>query len=66
MIDSIISRARTHGTKALAAALLALAGATPALAWEPTKPVEFVIPAAPAAAPTRWRACCRASSSSTS
>lgn len=45
MIDSIISRARTHGTKALAAAVLALAGATPALAWEPAKPVEFVIPA---------------------
>src|SRR5687768_6662888 len=45
MIDSIISRARSHGTKALAAAVLALAGATPVLAWEPAKPVEFVIPA---------------------
>ena len=45
MIESIFTRARTRGTQALAAALLALAGTTPALAWEPTKPVEFVIPA---------------------
>src|SRR5215207_4850478 len=45
MIESIFSRARTRGTQAVAAALLALAGTTPALAWEPTKPVEFVIPA---------------------
>src|SRR5215207_4693131 len=45
MIESIFSRARTRGTQAVAAALLALAGTTPALAWEPTKPVEFVVPA---------------------
>ena len=29
---------------------------SPAAAWEPTKTVEFIVPAAPAAAPIRWRA----------
>jgi len=48
----------------LAAFGIAVSGQTMAAsgAWEPTKPVEFVIPAA---APTRWRACSRASWSST-
>ncbi len=36
---------RSGLSKAFAASLLAMAGAAPAFAWEPTKPVEFVIPA---------------------
>jgi len=35
-------------------ALLALT-AVPAVAWEPSKPVEIVVAAARAALPTRWR-----------
>jgi len=45
MIKSFASRVRSCRTKVCAAALLALAAAVPAYAWEPTKPVEFVVPA---------------------
>ena len=45
MIKSLASRVRSCRTKVCTAALLALAAATPAFAWEPTKPVEFVVPA---------------------
>lgn len=45
MIKSFASRVRSCRTKVCAAALLTLAAAVPAYAWEPTKPVEFVVPA---------------------
>ncbi|MBS0342069.1 MAG: tripartite tricarboxylate transporter substrate binding protein [Proteobacteria bacterium] len=45
MIKSLASRVRSCRTKVCAAAVLALAAAVPAHAWEPTKPVEFVVPA---------------------
>jgi putative tricarboxylic transport membrane protein len=45
MIKSLVSRVRSCRTKVCTAALLALAAASPAFAWEPTKPVEFVVPA---------------------
>lgn len=45
MIKSFASRVRSCRTKVCAAALLALAAAVPAYAWEPSKPVEFVVPA---------------------
>jgi len=35
--------------------LLALSISTPAFAWEPTKPVEFVIPAGTGGGADRWR-----------
>jgi putative tricarboxylic transport membrane protein len=45
MFKTLVSKWGGGSAKACAAALVALAGATPALAWEPAKPVEFVIPA---------------------
>ena len=45
MLKSMISHSPTRLAGAFAAALLGLGAATPALAWEPTKPVEFVVPA---------------------
>ena len=45
MSESFISRPGFRRARAAAAALLALAIAPPVFAWEPTKPVEFVIPA---------------------
>jgi putative tricarboxylic transport membrane protein len=46
MIRNLISRTRACGASLATAAVMALAVATPAFAaWEPTKPVEFVIPA---------------------
>ena len=49
---------RHIGRQCLGGAILGLlcAGTAAAAAWEPAKPVDFVVPAAPAAAPTRWRA----------
>ena len=44
MIQDVLSHFRAGPASACAAALLALTAA-PALAWEPAKPVEFVIPA---------------------
>ncbi|HEX2541663.1 MAG TPA: tripartite tricarboxylate transporter substrate-binding protein [Caldimonas sp.] len=44
-MKSFISPFRTGPAKACAAALLAFAAIAPAHAWEPSKPVEFVIPA---------------------
>ena len=45
MIDDLVSRSPARVARACAAAVLALAGAPAAFAWEPTKPVEFVVPA---------------------
>ena len=45
MLESMISQSRSRLALAFAGALTALCAAGPALAWEPTKPVEFVIPA---------------------
>ena len=45
MLTSMISKSRNRVACAVAGALMALGTATPALAWEPTKPVEFVVPA---------------------
>jgi tripartite-type tricarboxylate transporter receptor subunit TctC len=45
MMKNVLSLFRASPAKACAAALLAVAGTAPAYAWEPTKPVEFVIPA---------------------
>ena len=45
MIMSFTSETKTRLARAAAAALLGLAIALPVFAWEPTKPVEFVIPA---------------------
>ncbi len=44
MIKDVISHFRRPAS-VCAAALLAVAGTAPAFAWEPTKPVEFVVPA---------------------
>ena len=45
MIKAFVSCSTVRCAQALAAAAVTLAAASPALAWEPTKPVEFVIPA---------------------
>ena len=45
MIDDLVSRSRQRVARACAVAVLALAAATPVFAWEPSKPVEFVVPA---------------------
>ncbi|HSW08909.1 Bug family tripartite tricarboxylate transporter substrate binding protein [Aquabacterium sp.] len=45
MIHKLISRPAARLAGVCAAALLAIAGTTPAHAWEPSKPVEFVVPA---------------------
>ena len=45
MINDIVSHCRSRVARCTAAALLALTIAGPAFAWEPSKPVEFVIPA---------------------
>ena len=45
MIDDLVSRSRMRVAGACAVAVLALAAAPAALAWEPSKPVEFVVPA---------------------
>jgi putative tricarboxylic transport membrane protein len=45
MIKQAISRSHSRVAKVAAAAALALQVASPAFAWEPTKPVEFVVPA---------------------
>ena len=45
MSKSFISRPGTGLARAAAAALLSLAIAPPVFAWEPAKPVEFIIPA---------------------
>jgi putative tricarboxylic transport membrane protein len=45
MIDDLVSRSRMRVAGACALAALALAAAPAALAWEPSKPVEFVVPA---------------------
>ena len=42
---STLSRTRPHFWAILAATLAGLAAAAPASAWEPEKPVEFVVPA---------------------
>jgi tripartite-type tricarboxylate transporter receptor subunit TctC len=44
-MKNIASHTRSWRAKAFGVAALALAAAAPAFAWEPTKPVEFVIPA---------------------
>ena len=45
MIDDHVSRSRMRVAGARAVAALALAAAPAAFAWEPSKPVEFVVPA---------------------
>ena len=45
MIKSLFSRTQPRPIRLCLGALLALAVSAPALAWEPTKPVEFVVPA---------------------
>ncbi len=45
MIDELVSRSPARVARACAMAVLALAGAPCAFAWEPSKPVEFVVPA---------------------
>ena len=45
MTKTFNSETKTHLARAAAAALLGLVIALPVFAWEPTKPVEFVIPA---------------------
>lgn len=45
MIRKLVSRPAARLTTAIVTAVLALAGSGAALAWEPTKPVEFVVPA---------------------
>ena len=45
MIGQAISRSHIRLAKVAAAAMLSLQVAAPAFAWEPTKPVEFVVPA---------------------
>jgi putative tricarboxylic transport membrane protein len=44
-MNAFVSCSMLRSVQALAAAALALTLASPAQAWEPTKPVEFVIPA---------------------
>jgi tripartite-type tricarboxylate transporter receptor subunit TctC len=45
MIKNLFSPFRACRTRVCAAAVMALALAAPSHAWEPTKPVEFVVPA---------------------
>jgi len=45
MIDDLVSRSSARVARACAVAVLALAGAPSVFAWEPSKPVEFVVPA---------------------
>jgi len=45
MIEQVVSRSQPRVARACIAAALALAGMAPAWAWEPSKPVEFVVPA---------------------
>jgi putative tricarboxylic transport membrane protein len=45
MINDLVSKSIPRLARATAATLLALTVAAPAFAWEPSKPVEFVIPA---------------------
>jgi tripartite-type tricarboxylate transporter receptor subunit TctC len=45
MIKDLVSNSMARAAQATAAALLTLTAAAPVFAWEPTKPVEFVIPA---------------------
>jgi len=45
MMKNFFSRAHACRAKVFTAAMLALAATAPAAAWEPAKPVEFVIPA---------------------
>ena len=45
MMNNFFSRAHACRAKVFTAAMLALAATAPAAAWEPAKPVEFVIPA---------------------
>jgi hypothetical protein len=47
---------RTSVALSAVAASAAMFAAPAFAAWEPSKPVEFVVPPAPAAAPTRWPA----------
>ena len=44
-MKTTLSGSMVRSVQAIAAAALAFTGAAPAHAWEPTKPVEFVIPA---------------------
>ena len=66
MTRALFSQSRTRLASACAAALATFAFAAPAFAWEPSKPVEFVVPAGTGGGADRWRAWCKASSSSTS
>jgi putative tricarboxylic transport membrane protein len=45
MIEQLVSRSQPRVARACIAVALALAGMAPAWAWEPSKPVEFVVPA---------------------
>ena len=45
MLKSLVSRSVPRVARVAATALVALAITSPAYAWEPTKPVEFVVPA---------------------
>ncbi len=45
MPERFISRSKTRLATACAVAFMAAGAAVPAMAWEPSKPVEFVIPA---------------------
>ena len=45
MVKKLNSRFQARLASTSAVAVLALAAATPAYAWEPSKPVEFVVPA---------------------
>jgi len=45
MLKNLISRSQARRARVGAASVLALALASPVFAWEPSKPVEFVIPA---------------------
>ncbi len=65
-MKNIASHTRSWRAKAFGVAALALAAAAPAFAWEPTKPVEFVIPTGTGGGADQMGGCCRASSSSTS
>ena len=57
--------ARAAATSVIAAAA-SLSLAIPALAWEPTKPVEFIVPAGTGGGADQMARLIRASSSSTS
>ena len=45
MVNKLISRSQARLASTSAVAVLALAAAMPVYAWEPSKPVEFVVPA---------------------